>query len=76
MPEKTIDAVANHGVITGDTVTGQAAEAQEVFHKLQEVGIDLTDVFVVLENEGVEKFDASWTELLNETKAQLDSAAK
>ena len=29
MPEKTIDAVADHGVITGDTVTGTAAEAQE-----------------------------------------------
>jgi transaldolase len=76
MPENTIDAVADHGVITGDTVTGRAAEAQEVFDKLQAVGIDLTDVFVVLENEGVEKFVASWEELLEETKAQLDSAAK
>ena len=28
MPEKTIDAVADHGVITGDTVTGKAEEAQ------------------------------------------------
>jgi transaldolase len=76
MPEPTIDAVADHGVITGDTVTGRAAEAQDVFDKLQAAGIDLTDVFVVLENEGVEKFVASWEELLKETKAQLDSAAK
>ena len=29
MPEKTIDAVADHGVITGDTVTGTAGAAQE-----------------------------------------------
>ena len=53
MPEKTIDAVADHGVVTGDTVTGTASAAQEVFDKLEAVGIDLTDVFLVLENEGV-----------------------
>jgi transaldolase len=76
MPEKTIDAVADHGVITGDTVTGTAAAAQEVFDKLTAAGIDLTDVFVVLENEGVEKFEASWNELLEETQAQLRTAAK
>ncbi len=76
MPEKTIDAVADHGVVTGDTVTGTAAPAQEVFDKLEAVGIDLTDVFLVLENEGVQKFEESWTELLEETQKQLDSADK
>jgi transaldolase len=76
MPEKTIDAVADHGAISGDTVTGRAAEAQEVFDKLEAVGIDLPDVFIVLENEGVDKFEESWNELLKETQAQLDSAAK
>jgi transaldolase len=76
MPEKTIDAVADHGVITGDTVTGTAAAAQEVFGKLEAAGIDLADVYVVLENEGVEKFEASWNELFEETQAQLRSAAK
>ena len=44
---------------------GTAAAAQEVFDKLAAVGIDLTDVFLVLENEGVEKFVESWTELLD-----------
>jgi transaldolase len=76
MPEKTIDAVADHGVVTGDTVTGTASSAQEVFDKLEAVGIDLTDVFVVLETEGVQKFESSWQELLDATQAQLDSAAK
>jgi transaldolase len=76
MPEKTIDAVADHGEVTGDTVTGTAALAQEVFDKLDAIGIDLTDVFLVLENEGVQKFEESWTELLEETQKQLDSAAK
>jgi transaldolase len=76
MPEKTIDAVADHGEITGDTISGKAAEAQEVFDKLQELGVDLDDVFIVLENEGVEKFDESWKKLLEETQAQLDSNGK
>jgi transaldolase len=76
MPEKTIDAVADHGQVTGDTVTGTAALAQEVFDKLDAIGIDLTDVFLALENEGVQKFEESWTELLEETQKQLDSAAK
>jgi len=75
MPEKTLEAVADHGVITGDTVTGRAAEAQEVFDKLVAVGIDLTDVFIVLENEGVEKFEKSWQELLDATQAQLEAQA-
>ena len=72
MPEKTLDAVADHGVIQGDTVTGKADAAQEVFDKLEAVGIDLPDVFITLENEGVEKFEKSWQELLDETQTQLD----
>jgi transaldolase len=76
MPEKTIDAVADHGVITGDAVTGTAGAAQEVFDKLSAVGIDLPDVFKVLEDEGVEKFEKSWLELLEATQGQLDAAKK
>ena len=76
MPEKTMDAVADHGVITGDTVTGTASAAQEMFDKLTAVGIDLPDVFKVLEDEGVDKFEKSWLELLDATQGQLDSAKK
>jgi transaldolase len=76
MPEKTIDAVADHGVITGDTVTGTGGEAQAVFDKLTAVGIDLPDVFTVLEDEGVEKFEKAWLELLEATQEQLAAAKK
>ncbi|WP_407686325.1 transaldolase [Mycobacterium sp. HUMS_1102779] len=76
MPEPTIDAVADHGEVKGDTVSGTAAAAQQVFDDLEQVGIDLTDVFVVLENEGVEKFVDSWNQLLDETQNQLGSADK
>jgi transaldolase len=76
MPEKTIDAVADHGVITGDTVTGKSGEAQGVFDELDAVGVDLPDVFKLLEDEGVEKFEKSWQELLDATQEQLDAAKK
>ena len=72
MPEKTIDAVADHGDIKGDTVSGTAAEAQKVFDDLAAIGVDLTDVFLTLENEGVEKFEKAWNELLEATQGQLD----
>ncbi|MEN4448559.1 transaldolase [Mycobacterium sp. SM3041] len=73
MPEKTLEAVADHGQITGDTITGTAAAAQAVFDELSAVGIDLADVFNVLEVEGVEKFEKSWGELLEATQGQLDA---
>src|ERR1700744_2740092 len=76
MPEATIDAVADHGAVTGDTITGTASSAQGVFDSLEAVGVDLTDVFLVLENEGVEKLVESWTELLDETQKQLSSTTK
>ena len=37
MPEKTLEAVADHGEITGDTVTGNIAAAQQVFDALASV---------------------------------------
>ncbi len=63
MPENTLDAVADHGVITGDTITRNIPEAQQVLEQLRQVGVDLDDVVVKLEDEGVDKFVASWHEL-------------
>ena len=60
IPEATLEAVADHGVITGDTMTGTAAQAQEVFDRLGAGGIDLPNVFAVLEEDGVGKFTESW----------------
>ncbi len=73
MPEKTLEAVADHGQVIGDTISGTAAAAQAVFEELSAVGIDLADVFNVLEVEGVEKFEKSWGELLEATQGQLDA---
>lgn len=76
MPEKTLDAVADHGHVTGDTLSGTGAESQAVFDKLTAIGIDLDDVFAHLEDDGVDKFEKSWQELLDATQGQLDAVAK
>ena len=75
MPENTLLAVADHGEVLGDQVSGTAEQAQRVFDELSEVGIDLDDVFDVLEREGVEKFDASWSELGETVASQLAKVA-
>ena len=71
MPEGTLDAVADHGDVHGDTMSGSGPAASEVFAALAGVGIDIADVYAVLENEGVQKFDASWQELTATVSDQL-----
>ena len=75
MPEATIDAVADHGTIPADAVTGTSEAAQTVFDSLDAIGIDVRDVFMKLEDEGVEKFKDAWSKLLKATQEQLDDAA-
>lgn len=75
MPEKTLQAFADHGEVLGDRVSGRDGEARDVFDALAAAGVDLADVFAVLERDGVEKFAQSWQELLETTGAQLSKAA-
>ncbi|UGT56436.1 transaldolase [Nocardia asteroides] len=75
LPEKTLEAFADHGEVRGDTLGGQAVEAAQVFADLEAVGIDLADVFDLLEREGVDKFESAWNELLEATTAELTAAA-
>jgi transaldolase len=74
MPEKTLEAFADHGEVAGDAVSGKAQEAEQVFARLESVGIDFDDVLLVLEKEGVEKFEKSWQELVDTIQGQLDKA--
>jgi transaldolase len=75
MPEKTLGAFADHGEVKGDVVSGRGDEAQALFDQLSAVGIDLDDVFVVLEEEGVDKFSKSWDELVETVKKQMEQSA-
>jgi transaldolase len=73
MPEATMDAVHDHGVIAGDTVRGHYADAQQVLDDLKKVGVDYDDVVGVLETEGVEKFEDSWNQLIEAITEQLEA---
>ena len=72
MPEKTLDAFADHGEVHGDAVSGRAEPSQQVFDRLAAVGIDFDDVLEVLEREGVEKFAKSWGELVETVEGQME----
>lgn len=74
MPEKTLEATFDHGVISGDTVTGAYAGAHDVFDRLAAVGIDFDDVTQQLEDEGVEKFIVSWHDLQSTVSAALSAS--
>jgi transaldolase len=63
MPEKTLDAVADHGVIKGDQVHAFYDDAARVFAELKDAGIDYDDVIDVLIKEGVEKFVTAFDDL-------------
>lgn len=76
MPEKTLDAVRDHGVVRGDRVTGFYDDAAAVMASLAAAGIDYDDVISKLETEGVDKFVTSWQELLGTVQTQLDKAAQ
>ncbi|XAS75207.1 transaldolase [Dermatophilaceae bacterium Sec6.4] len=76
MPGKTMDAVADHGEIAGDQVTGHYDDAKAVLDALDAIGVSYADVVKVLEDEGVDKFEKSWAELLESVKGELDKAGK
>ena len=65
IPERTLEALADHGVIVADSIAGTITDAQTVLDDVSAVGVDLDDVFSVLENDGVAKFAASWRQLLD-----------
>lgn len=75
MPESTLLATADHGEISGDSVTGRYDEAQQVLDDVDAVGVSYPDVVAVLEREGVAKFIASWESLLAGVATELDRSA-
>ena len=69
-----MQAFADHGEVLGDQVTTQYDDASATMASLAAAGIDYDDVISVLETEGVDKFIASWNELLDTVRAQLEAA--
>ncbi|WP_113718992.1 transaldolase [Arthrobacter dokdonensis] len=76
MPEKTLDATFDHGVVIGDTITGTYDQSSTVLRALEGLGVSYNEVVALLESEGLEKFVASWKELLADVEAALHTVRK
>lgn len=63
MPEETIEAYQDHGR-PRSRLEGGVAEAEAVFAELERAGLDYEDLTDTLEREGVEKFAASFDQLM------------
>ncbi len=74
MPETTLEAVADHGAVDGDTITGAFGEAHAVLEALAGLGIDLDEITARLEVDGVRKFQDSWDQLLATVGSVLEAA--
>jgi transaldolase len=74
MPEATLNAVADHGEVTGNTIVPNYSESNKVLDAIAERGISYTEVVEKLETEGLSKFDVSWEELLQTVREALEQA--
>ncbi len=76
MPEATLRATADHAKLRGDTIHGTYDESRKTFAELEKLGISYDDVVRVLEEEGVQKFAASWNEFLATIESNMAAVAK
>lgn len=73
MPEATLNAVADHGEVTGNTIVPNYSESNEVLDAIS-VHVSYPEVVEKLEVEGLSKFDVSWEELLQTVREALEQA--
>lgn len=64
LPEKTLEALLDHGRDLGDTVLEGVDEARRTLDELKEAGIDVEALGEKLQGEGVVAFEKSYDELL------------
>jgi transaldolase len=74
MPEATLAAVADHGVIRHDAVRGRYGAARETLEALKRLGVDIEKVANTLEEQGIASFAKSWDELIVSVTRQIERA--
>ncbi len=74
MPEKTMEAVFDHGVVPANSITNHYADAEAVMAAVAAAGVSYDDVTELLETEDVDKFIVSWNELLESVTNALNAA--
>ena len=73
MPEATLNAVADHGEVTGNTIVPNYSESNNVLDAISAY-VSYPEVVEKLEVEGLSKFDISWEELLQTVREALEQA--
>ncbi len=74
MPEATLQAVADHGKVRGDTIRGSYDAGRMILSDLTRLGVDLADVAETLETQGVASFAKGWDELIASVTRQMENA--
>jgi transaldolase len=64
MPQSTLDALIDHGVVRGDSITAAIAQSHKDLAAIAQAGISLSDVTTDLEVKGVKSFADAWETLL------------
>jgi transaldolase len=72
MPAPAPEAFADHGQVSGATITGNYDAGRSVLGQLAAAGIDFGDVTEYLEHDGLAKFEKSWSELGATAAAELE----
>jgi transaldolase len=68
MPQSTLDAFLDHGVVKIDAITSQLENASQILAALSALGISLDAITDALEADGVKKFEDAWISLLADVK--------
>src|SRR5919197_6563096 len=76
MPLATIEAVADHGEVRGQTIKENLGRAHALWPELAELGIDEDQVGEELEVDGVKKFADSYFAVLDTVEAKRTEALK
>jgi transaldolase len=63
MPDQTVEAFLDHGTVSR-TVDADPDEARSVLDRLSELGVDMADVALTLEAQGVASFTKSFEEVM------------
>lgn len=71
LPQRTLKAVADHGDIKGDTLTGKSMEAAAIWQAIKDEGADINAVVQMLEKQGVAAFIESWKNLVASVESRM-----
>jgi transaldolase / glucose-6-phosphate isomerase len=65
LPDDTITALADHGILKMDSIEEGLNEAKQLFTDLKKAGVDIDSVTQQLENEGIQKFTDAYNKLIS-----------